>query len=170
MERVTSLRRHRNATGIDVGMVPDNMEESSLESVDNASAAATTLTGEVLCHQYVVLSPTFKVPTFYFSVHDFSGAPLTLTEVLQLPLFRRDAFEGAQVTTFSVQQSSASFPLLSFGDHPALDVHCWYLHPCGTSAAVEEILDVADADEEQRYLGWLEAWFTLLSSLLDLRG
>ncbi|KAI6047262.1 hypothetical protein EDC04DRAFT_3102153 [Pisolithus marmoratus] len=171
MERVISLPKHRRAATVDVGMVQDCMEESFLEPADSA-AAAPTFAGEVLCHQYVVLSPTFRVPTFYFSAHDSSGTPLTLTDVLQLPLFRRDAFEGAQVTAFSVEQTCASFPLLSFGDHPTLNVQCWYLHPCGTSAAVEEILDAAeegDGEEQQRHLRWLEAWFTLLSSLLDLR-
>lgn len=172
MERVVSLPKHRNACALNADMIRDNMEENSLEPIDCAAAAAT-FAGELLCHQYVVLSPTFGVPTLYFSVHDSSGTPLTLTEVLQLPLFRRDAFEGAQVTTFSVEQSCASFPLLSFGDHPTLNVQCWYLHPCGTKAAVEEILDATEEGgvEEQRHLRWLRAWFTLLSSLLvDLRG
>lgn len=173
MERVVSLPKHRKASALNADMIRDNMEESSLEPIDCAAAAAT-FAGELLCHQYVVLSPTFGVPTFYFSVHDSSGTPLTLTEVLQLPLFHRDAFEGAQVTTFSVEQSCASFPLLSFGDHPTLNVQCWYLHPCGTKAAVEEILDATEegkAGGEQRHLQWLRAWFTLLSSLLvDLRG
>ncbi|KAI6105656.1 hypothetical protein EDD16DRAFT_941768 [Pisolithus croceorrhizus] len=171
MERVTSLPLHRRVTGINADTIQDNLEENSLEPIDCAAAAAT-FAGELLCHQYVVLSPTFRVPTFYFSVHDSSGTPLTLTEVLQLPLFHRDAFEGAQVTTFSVEQSCASFPLLSFGDHPTLNVQCWYLHPCGTKAAVEEILDATEegnAEEEQCHLRWLEAWFTVLSSLLDLR-
>lgn len=72
MERVVSLPKHRNACALNADMIRDNMEENSLEPIDCAAAAAT-FAGELLCHQYVVLSPTFGVPTLYFSVHDSSA-------------------------------------------------------------------------------------------------
>lgn len=43
------------------------------EFADGDPAAAMPLPDHLTCHQSVVLSPTFQVPTFYFSVYD-SGA------------------------------------------------------------------------------------------------
>ncbi|KIJ20180.1 hypothetical protein PAXINDRAFT_22481, partial [Paxillus involutus ATCC 200175] len=114
--------------------------------------------------QYVVFSATFQVPTFYFSVHDLSGAPLVLSEIMQTSLLRQYAFDGAEVTVFSIGQPNGNFPLLSFGDHPTLGTPCWYLHPCETGPAVEEIVKAA----EKGHLPWLEAWFLILSSVVDL--
>lgn len=85
-------------------------------------------------------------------------------------MFRRDAFDGAEVMAGAIGQASANFPMLSFGDHPTLGVRCWYLHPCGTSAAVDEILEAAEGDgcgAEDYHLRWLETWFAVLSTTLD---
>lgn len=166
MERVTTTMKQRRATIVDDVAQDLAIDE---ETVDCAAAPPKAL-HEVVCRQYIVLSPTFQVPTFYFSADDSSGAPLVLTEVSQIPLFRRDAFDGAQVTACAIGQASATFPILSFGDHPTLDVPCWYLHPCGTSAAVDEILEATKDDgfeAEDYHLRWLEAWFTVLSTILD---
>jgi len=42
------------------------------ESADDP-AVAVPLPDHLTCHQSVVFSPTFQVPTFYFSVHDSSA-------------------------------------------------------------------------------------------------
>ncbi|KIJ70170.1 hypothetical protein HYDPIDRAFT_79298, partial [Hydnomerulius pinastri MD-312] len=137
------------------------------------SATALPLPANNLtCHQYVVLSATFQVPTFYFSVHDLSGAPLVLSEIMRTPLLRSHAFEGTEVTPFSIGQSSSNFPLLSFADHPTLGTPCWYLHPCETGPAVEEIMKATQEDAQvldPHRLRWLETWFLVLSSVVDFR-
>ncbi|KAH0840017.1 hypothetical protein J3R83DRAFT_980 [Lanmaoa asiatica] len=123
------------------------------------------------CHQSVVLSPTFQVPTFYFSVYDSTGSPLGLSEVMHTSLLRKHTFEGMEVTAFSVGDPASNFPLLSFGDHPSLGSQCWYLHPCETGPAVEEILAAwsdARPQDSARHVRWLEAWFVMLSCVVDL--
>lgn len=85
---------------------------------------------------------------------------------MQTSLLRQYAFDGAEVTVFSIGQPNGNFPLLSFGDHPTLGTPCWYLHPCETGPAVEEIVKAAEKDTG--HLPWLEAWFLILSSVVDL--
>jgi len=68
MERVTTTPRRRRATI--VGDVAQDLVIEE-ETADCAAAPPKAL-HEVVCHQYIVLSPTFQVPTFYFSADDSS--------------------------------------------------------------------------------------------------
>ncbi|KAF9226478.1 hypothetical protein BS17DRAFT_485726, partial [Gyrodon lividus] len=168
MERTTRLKRQSTCRTSDTIF---DAEDSTVDSIDDA--AATLPPADYLtCQQYVVFSATFQVPTFYFSVHDLSGTPLVLSEIMQTSLLRQHAFDTSQVTVFSIGQSNANFPLLSLGDHPTLGTPCWYLHPCEIGPAVEEIVKAAEEDTliQGRRLLWLEAWFLILSSVIDLRG
>lgn len=64
------------------------------------------------------------------------------------------------------------FPLLSQGDHPTLQTTCWYLHPCETERAVQELVD-AKNEETPGTIGpeqWLETWMVVLGSMVDLEG
>lgn len=58
--------------------------------------------------------------------------------------------------------------MLSQGDHPTLGTPCWYLHPCHTAEAVEEIMKEVNC-EGDRLLRWMEAWFTMLGNVIDFR-
>ncbi|KAF9247225.1 hypothetical protein BU15DRAFT_38575 [Melanogaster broomeanus] len=167
MERTTRLSRQSMSPSSDPLPVNDDGGDSTVEPTDDAAALplpADTLT----CHQYVVFSATFQVPTFYFSVHDLSAAPLVLSDIMKTSLLRQHAFDGADMTVFSIGQTDSNFPLLSFGDHPTLSTPCWYLHPCETGPAVDAILKATQ--EDRRHMFWLEAWFLVLSSVVDLRG
>lgn len=75
-----------------------------------------------------------------------------------------------EVTAFSIGDSTSNFPLLSFGDHPSLGSQCWYLHPCETGPAVEEMLAASDSQDLARHVRWLEAWFLVLSCVVDIGG
>ncbi|KAJ7047448.1 hypothetical protein C8F04DRAFT_1058863 [Mycena alexandri] len=125
-----------------------------------ASTPAETLT----CRQYIVYSSTFQVPAFYFTLHDASGAPLPLDDLVRTTLFHRFAFEGTESTTFGVSLPGSAFPLLSQGDHPTLGTPCWYFHPCESAAAVTEIM--AELGDERR--GWLETWFMVLGTVVNM--
>ncbi|KAJ7507720.1 hypothetical protein B0H11DRAFT_1968331 [Mycena galericulata] len=140
--------------------VADRAEE---EDSDPATAApvAETLT----CMQYIVYSATFEVPAFYFTLHDASGSPLPLDDLVHTTLFHRFAFEGTQSTTFAVSLPGSAFPMLSQGDHPTLATPCWYFHPCHSAAAVDEI--VAELGE-RRLVGWLEKWIMVLGSVVNM--
>jgi ubiquitin-like-conjugating enzyme ATG10 len=71
------------------------------------------------------------------------------------------------------EEDAAPVALLTQGDHPVLGVPCWYLHPCETSNAVVDILKEKEdgqwEDGEQGWTRWLEAWFVVLSTAVDLR-
>ncbi|KAJ7667943.1 hypothetical protein DFH06DRAFT_1184012 [Mycena polygramma] len=130
---------------------------------DEATAAtpAETLT----CKQYIVYSATFQVPAFYFTLHDTSGSPLALDDLVRTTLFRRFAFEGTEHTSFAVSPTGSAFPVLSQGDHPTLGTPCWYFHPCESCTAVEEIMAEV---EDRRPLRWLETWFMVLGQVVNM--
>ncbi|KAJ7744520.1 hypothetical protein DFH07DRAFT_834606 [Mycena maculata] len=140
-------------------------EKETEQGLDDATAAPAVET--LTCLQYVVYSATFQVPAFYFTLHDASGSPLALDDLVQTTLFHRFAFEGTQNTSFAVALPGSAFPLLSQGDHPTLGTPCWYFHPCQSAAAVDEI--VAELGE-QRVVGqrWIEKWFMVLGSVVNM--
>ncbi|EIN10704.1 hypothetical protein PUNSTDRAFT_65754, partial [Punctularia strigosozonata HHB-11173 SS5] len=123
--------------------------------------------------QDIVYSPTFRIPTFYFTISNAHGVPLNLDNVVRIGLLRSDAVQDAHRTVFALTRPSAPFPLLTQGDHPVRGFPAWYLHPCETAAAVNEIVGelnqdaVSDLDRDVR---WLEAWFVLLGNVVDLRS
>ncbi|KAI0091969.1 hypothetical protein BDY19DRAFT_983545 [Irpex rosettiformis] len=128
-----------------------------------ASAAPDVLT----CRQYVVFSSTFQVPAFYFSMHHKTGAPLTLREIVESPLFRAQTLPNTAMSTFALDTPDSAFAMLSQGDHPTLGTPCWCLHPCHTAEVVEEIIREVGHAESDRNLRWLEAWVMVLSNLVN---
>ncbi|KAG9317548.1 hypothetical protein JVU11DRAFT_1754 [Chiua virens] len=143
------------------------------DPADGDPAMALPEPDHLICHQSVVLSPTFQVPTFYFSVYDSTGSPVGLSEIVHTSLLRKHALDGMEVTAFSIGDPTSNFPLLSFGDHPSLGTQCWYLHPCETGPAVEEILAAraeTRPEDTARDVEWLEAWFVVLSCVVDVVG
>ncbi|KAG8218730.1 hypothetical protein J3R82DRAFT_4399 [Butyriboletus roseoflavus] len=99
------------------------------------------------------------------------GSPLSLSDIMHTSLLRKHAIDGMEATAFSIGDPTSNFPLLSFGDHPSLGSQCWYLHPCETGSAVEEMLAAwPDAGSQDSARHWLEAWFLVLSCVVDLGG
>ncbi|KAG1753955.1 uncharacterized protein EDB91DRAFT_1100881 [Suillus paluster] len=133
--------------------------EDSLDVVDDGTTAPRGSRESLICQQYVVLSATFRVPAFYFSIHGSSGSPLQLTDIMKTSLLREDVHEGTVATTFAVSHPAMNFPLLSQGEHPTLGTPCWYFHPCETASTVQEILKESE-ENGRRPLRWIEAWFT----------
>jgi len=142
-----------------------------VEIDDDATVSHLTST-RLVSNQYVVYSATFQVPAFYFTIHESNGSPLPLTGILKTSLFRQFAFEGTDTTSFSVSLPASSFPLLSQGDHPTLGTPCWYFHPCETSAYIGEVMKEVMQDdwtESQRQVRWMEAWFMVLGTAVNLK-
>ncbi|KAF8573285.1 hypothetical protein K439DRAFT_1421435 [Ramaria rubella] len=130
--------------------------------------------GEVVVQQYIVYSPTFQVPAFYFTVHDGNGSHLCLEDILRTSLFRSHAFiNGMSTAPHGISKPDSSLPLLSQGDHPVLGIPCWYFHPCETSVAVIELLEdtkgIEDQVKDKILLQWIEAWLLVLCNVVDLR-
>ncbi|KAF8915952.1 hypothetical protein CPB85DRAFT_1292554 [Mucidula mucida] len=144
-----------------------------LEYEDDATATSPTRSCDIVtCHQYVVHSASFQVPAFYFTMHDANGSPLPLAELIETSLFRRDLAVSTQQTPYSLTQGGSNFPLLSQGEHPTLGTACWYLHPCETPSAVNELMSDeqnAGLSDAEHWIRWLEQWFLLLGTAVDAR-
>jgi len=114
-------------------------------------------------------------------IHLADGSPLSLDHLVQTNLFTQTVLAGASVRGTHIeprastpppsQEGGAVFPLLSQGDHPTLQVPCWYLHPCETGVAVGELLAAGthDTAEGRTPCEWLEAWIAMLSTAVNLR-
>ncbi|KAI0334793.1 hypothetical protein GY45DRAFT_1294449 [Cubamyces sp. BRFM 1775] len=142
-------------------------EPEDLIAVDD-EATAPLPPAQLTCRQYVVYSPTFEVPTFYFTLHDPSGSPLPLDAIVESALFRRHALPSPDGNAFALTLPDSSLALLSQGDHPTLGTPSWYFHPCHTSEVVSEILaESDDAGITDELLRWMEVWFMVLSNIVD---
>jgi len=158
--------------------------EIPVEEEDPATVISTP--NFISCGQYIVYSPSFMVPAFYFNVwdqrtshgcdsatiaeFDVEGVQLALDQLLQTGLFRFDP-STFDKTTFGLSQPGSAFPLLSQGDHPVLGTRCWYFHPCESSAAVNELVNEVigpDASEDDRWRCWMNMWFLVLGSVVNL--
>ena len=154
---------------------------------EDDSAAAIPTPNFLSCGQYIVYSPSFMVPAFYFNVwdqrmshgrdfatiteFDIEGVQLTLDQLLQTGLFRFDPSAEFDKTTFGLSQPGSAFPLLSQGDHPVLGTRCWYFHPCESSAAVNELINEIispEASDDDRLRCWMKMWFLVLGSVVNL--
>jgi ubiquitin-like-conjugating enzyme ATG10 len=74
-------------------------------------------------------------------------------------------------TSVALTNDASPFPLLSQGEHPTTGTPYWYFHPCETSKAVGEIMEEAklkDWSREERLLKWMNTWFMVLGSAVDL--
>ncbi|KAI0366408.1 hypothetical protein BV20DRAFT_971929 [Pilatotrama ljubarskyi] len=131
--------------------------------------AVSVPAGDLLtCKQYVVYSATFEVPAFYFTLHESTGSPLPLDEVVKSALFRRHALPSPDGNTFALTLPDSSLALLSQGDHPTLGTPAWYFHPCHTSEAVREILAASGGTGAgDELLRWMEVWFMVMSNIVD---
>ncbi|KAH7100620.1 hypothetical protein BKA62DRAFT_658273 [Auriculariales sp. MPI-PUGE-AT-0066] len=140
------------------------------EPEDVASSAPTPLGPAQLLtvKQWIVYSPSFSVPAFYFSCHDASGAPVPLDRIMRSRLFLQAISRSVRQTPHSLEMpdNEGPFPLLSQGDHPVLGVPCWYLHPCETQRAMDELLK---ASASGTLSVWLQTWLALISTTIDLR-
>ncbi|KIK65347.1 hypothetical protein GYMLUDRAFT_159271 [Collybiopsis luxurians FD-317 M1] len=141
---------------------------SVVDSDDNDEASAPMARPVLTSQQFIVFSATFQVPCFYFTMYHSNGAPLSLNELLSTTLLRASMLENTESTSFAVTRQNAMFPLLSQGEHPTTGRPCWYLHPCETNDAVEEMLREVDESEGERSLAWLKMWIVVLGSAVNL--
>ncbi|EIW82382.1 hypothetical protein CONPUDRAFT_40087, partial [Coniophora puteana RWD-64-598 SS2] len=121
--------------------------------------------------QYIVHSPTYQVPVFYFSIQDTKGSPLTLDDIIETSILPTSALEGTERNGFAITYPGSSFPLLSQGEHPTTGLPCWYVHPCESEAATDELWrasGVGSESESEERVRWMEAWFVVLGHVVSL--
>jgi len=152
LTRTVQVQNRTNQPVLEETVLDEN-DFTLVEEEDESLAPSTPAMTAHTSQQYIVYSATYSVPAFYFTLHDAGGAPLTLDALLRTRLFHAP----------SELPGSGLFPLLSQGDHPVLGTPCWYLHPCETSTAMEELLRASEPRP------WLEVWLMLIGTVLDLR-
>jgi ubiquitin-like-conjugating enzyme ATG10 len=117
------------------------------------------------------VSPFQNVSVTAFLITELDGAPLPLPAVLDSSLFKIGATDDLEVTSYAASLPKSAFPVLSHGDHPTLNIPCWYLHPCETASVIDELVrEVREDgwDEETALVRWLELWFMVVSSVVNL--
>ena len=95
------------------------------------------------------------------------GAPLTLEDIVRTPLLRHERLPELERTAHSLTPPDAAFSVLSQGEHPSTGRPAWYLHPCGLPTVMDEL--TRDANTDVDGLRWLEMWFMVVGSVVDLR-
>ncbi|PVG01030.1 hypothetical protein CPB86DRAFT_812614 [Serendipita vermifera] len=155
-------------------------EEEDLESLSPSVMVPSSESPRLFqVIQYVVYSASFQVPAFYFVITDEGGTTLSLEQTVRTALFRPGTLSQSAIRDTHIElgqapedSGSSVFPLLSQGEHPLLQTNCWYLHPCETPSAMKELWAAQQAEltngETMGKEKWLEAWFLLLGSILDL--
>ena len=101
---------------------------------------------------------------------NIGGSVLSLDQILTTSLFYQERLPSHGDSDIVLSLNGSAFPMLSQGDHPVLGTPCWYLHPCETARAVDELqqnLGLMDGDDKER---WLELWFMLVGNVVNLRG
>ncbi|KAF9534839.1 hypothetical protein CPB83DRAFT_901785 [Crepidotus variabilis] len=141
--------------------------EEGVEVITSADLASS-LTVNVV--ENIVYCASFSVPAFYFAVHNSSGAPLPLNEIIQTSFFKISLPKDATSNDFALTVPSGSFPLLSQGDHPTLGAPWWYFHPCETDKAVGEFMKEEDQAlcEDERLIRWMEIWLMIVGNVLNV--
>ncbi|KAN0060265.1 hypothetical protein ACQY0O_007594 [Thecaphora frezii] len=160
-------------------MLQDEDEE------DEATAGPGWRSGEerqVVVHQTIAWSATWRVPVLYFYVTDCGGRTLTLDELIASPVFHRrgtldqalrserlenDADAAATATATEteterakvLEEELASFPPVSQGEDPFTGQPCLFLHPCETAKVLGAVRgsrcsDAENAAAEKESDGW----------------
>ncbi|KAI0751329.1 hypothetical protein C8Q80DRAFT_1268584 [Daedaleopsis nitida] len=153
------------ATSSDVAEDDTESPDCSAEH-DDAVCDVPSLDSSLTCNQYIVYSSTFQVPTLYFTLHDTSGSPLALDQIVKTALFRPHALPTAEGNAFALTLPNSAFALLSQGDHPTLGTPSWYFHPCHTTEVMGELMaEIEDSSGDG--LRWMEAWFMVMGNMVD---
>ncbi|KAL8292493.1 hypothetical protein RQP46_001105 [Phenoliferia psychrophenolica] len=144
------------------------VQEEDTATLSVAPPASCTVTLSVC------LSATFRVPVLYFTAHHLNGSPLPLGDILSSSIFHaRSATPAYPFTTLEPANDDDDeprpAPFLSQGDHPTLGTPAWFLHPCETEAIVKEVLEGRESPDDGWEREWLETWFMVVGSVVDLR-
>ncbi|PWN49613.1 hypothetical protein IE53DRAFT_388151 [Violaceomyces palustris] len=133
----------------------------------------------VTVDQSILWSPTWQVPVLHFSASWQDGSPLSLTELLESPVFvRSTAFDPTSVSQDPGE--SCDLPQISQGEHPVTGRPSWFLHPCHTAELLSQILGAPNPDPEllpilesdrRKRPGseYIEAFMMMLSSDVQMR-
>ncbi|BEI83001.1 hypothetical protein CcaverHIS002_0308690 [Cutaneotrichosporon cavernicola] len=145
--------------------IQEGEEEELWEEEDDAVAPHAPRRLEV--EYSVVWSASYRVPMLCFRAWDESGTPSPLATVAAHFLrasIPTDTETGSRGDALLLP--AAPFPLIQASEHPVTGAAVWSVHPCEVRNAVQEIV-AAEGGEGDR-LRWLEAWFMLSDSVVDL--
>ncbi|WOO83829.1 Protein MAM3 [Vanrija pseudolonga] len=162
-------RRSRRVLPSPAGAETPEAEMEEEEEEDDAAAAVVAAHAPTVEVELdVAFSESYGVPLLCIRAWDEHGVPLPL-ETLVSVVMRAHLPVDEQRRRDALMLPGAPFPLLQQTEHPVTGDMVWSVHPCEVSNAVHQIL-VAEGEESalRSRLSWLEAWFMLSDSIVDL--
>jgi hypothetical protein len=144
---------------------------------------------------HILFSRTYLVPQLGFTVHDEEReylVPRSVAVFSQLTLARTSGGSSVPLEDIIASRiisppspppqttdllhhlplptasSDQPFPLLLQMEHPATGESIWAIHPCQSREMVDEVVTM-EREDVGFDVGWLEAWITVCTSLVDLR-
>ncbi|CAD6566819.1 MAG: hypothetical protein CYPHOPRED_001130 [Cyphobasidiales sp. Tagirdzhanova-0007] len=140
------------------------LQRDVVEECDEAAQDSRLALDRAFVDYYVVYSPSYQVPVLYFRGRD-RGSQLKLELLLHSALFGRSSREYPLNTLNEAVDGSGHMPAVSQGEHPVSGLPCYFLHPCETSAALQDILGPAQAVPPHKLM---ETWMMLVGSVVNV--
>ncbi|KAK9895724.1 hypothetical protein P389DRAFT_179691 [Cystobasidium minutum MCA 4210] len=166
--------------GAPVGKSSAGLDEEQQDHIEDVGDIAVTTASEVeslssrpVFHLdlYVAYSPVYRVPVLHFRARLQDGSLISLHDLLASSFFQTSPAEyplnAINEPTNIEATDQAHFPTISQGEHPQTGLPCFYLHPCETSAALQDVLSAQG--KEATPLQVIVTWFMLVSTLVDIR-
>ncbi|KAL1406304.1 hypothetical protein Q8F55_008000 [Vanrija albida] len=143
------------------------------EEEDDAAAALVGSVHGAEVELSVAYSASYGVPLLCLRAWDEHGVPLPLATLVSVALRAHLPIDDGEQHADALMLPGAPFPLLQQTEHPVTGDMVWSVHPCEVAGAVNEVLvaqAAADGDDSalRSRVSWLEAWFMLSDSVVDL--
>ncbi|GHJ86944.1 hypothetical protein NliqN6_3346 [Naganishia liquefaciens] len=186
--------RRANAPSFSAAELEEEEQDAAAaqQPLDNYQPCLT-----IIVEWIVVFSKTYRIPQLCFNAYDTDGNALSLREILSAGSILACPTHPEQVhddyldlASTGNSEAAAPFPLLQRISHPyphignssAFEQTVWSIHPCHVQETVAEILEQSrgevvaaspQRDEETSNVSdevrWLECWFMVTSTLMNLR-
>ncbi|KAI9681552.1 MAG: hypothetical protein M1829_000749 [Trizodia sp. TS-e1964] len=123
----------------------EEQEQEIDDPPDEAALQRSAALPNAVVEYSIVLSPTYRVPVLYFSLHNSSRAPrLEAVYEALVPLSMRGGLRSVGVLGG-----------LSRGDHPITGRPAFFVHPCNTAAAMQALVGAEGVPVEEYLVLWL---------------
>ncbi|KAL2355097.1 autophagy-related protein Atg10 [Cryomyces antarcticus] len=140
-----------------LGPPPDSRDDETpgqgpasdgFEEFDEEALPTRTAVGPAAKVEYsIVLSPVYCVPVLYFTLSELPGECATAA---------RDVYRHLVPETLARDvQSGGVMGGISMTDHPVTGLPAFFVHPCKTAEAMEQVRPDRDVKPEEYLLLWL---------------
>lgn len=148
-------------------------EDEDEETEEDPSVARQTVQDEqghdecnALCEWHVLWSSAFRVPVMHYSLASADGTALDFAAEVAYA----DALAAAHGGPTSEGTSEGTSPnaFITSGEHPALGVPFWFLHPCRTAAVMAQLATLAAWSHTHYLASWLSWAAPMVGLTIDV--